>query len=428
MTYWDNTVGESGTDRLAGVGKMKAMNVETAKWRRNALDADGGADGDVIIVRRRRRNILVAVAVVAILAIAAFLLFGRGGDEPAPVAGAEQKGKGKGGEAPSVTVVVPGRQQVARTVTATGQLAARRDMPVGVAGEGGMVSRVLVEAGQWVGAGQTLAVIERSVQSQQTQQLAAQIDVARADARLAQQELNRAQALVARGFVSKADVERRTATRDSANARVRVAQAQLGESRARIGRLDIRAPAAGLVLDRNVEPGQVVSGGTGALFRIAQGGQMELLAQLAESDLTQLRTGVSATVTPTGSARSFEGQVWQVSPIIDPQSRQGVARISLPYNQALRPGGFASVVVRTGAVDAPLLPESAIQSDAKGNFVYLIDGKNEVVRRDIRLGAVNNEGVAVLDGLSGQERVVLAAGAFLNPGQKVNPQRAKATQ
>ena len=124
---------------------------------------------------------------------------------------------------------------------------------------------------------------------------AAQIDVSRADARLAQQELDRAQALVARGFVSKADVERRTATRDAANARVRVAQANLGASRARIGRLDIRAPTAGLVLSRSVEAGQVVGAGSGALFRIAAGGEMEVLARLPQTDLAQLGVGVPAT-------------------------------------------------------------------------------------------------------------------------------------
>jgi multidrug efflux pump subunit AcrA (membrane-fusion protein) len=69
-------------------------------------------------------------------------------------------------------------------------------MPVGIAGEGGMVSNVLVQPGQWVRAGQTLAVIDRSVQGQEAQRLAAQVEVARADARLAQQELDRAQALV----------------------------------------------------------------------------------------------------------------------------------------------------------------------------------------------------------------------------------------
>ena len=165
------------------------------------------------------------------------------------------------GQIPTVTVVVPGRSQVARTVTASGALAARRDQPVGIAGEGGMVTRVLVDAGAWVRQGQVLATVDRSVQSQEAAQLAAQIQVARADAALAQNELDRAQALVARGFVSKADLDRKRAARDAAAARVRVAQAQFGATRARVGRLDIRAPTSGLVLARNVEVGQVVGAG-----------------------------------------------------------------------------------------------------------------------------------------------------------------------
>src|SRR3546814_10799959 len=74
-----------------------------------------------------------------------------------------------------------------------------------------------------------------------------------------------------------------TATRDAAVARVNVAKASLAETQARNGRLDIRAPAAGLVLTRDVEPGQIVSAGSGVLFRVALGGQMEMQAKLAES-------------------------------------------------------------------------------------------------------------------------------------------------
>ena len=73
--------------------------------------------------------------------------------------------------------------------------------------------------------------------------------MARADAALAQNEFERSQSLVGRGFVSKADLDRKRAARDAANARVRVAEANLAEMRARIGRLDIRSPAAGLVLN-----------------------------------------------------------------------------------------------------------------------------------------------------------------------------------
>ena len=399
------------------------MNFETSRWRSRAVEVDAADPG---AGSRRRRNLIIGVLAVLVLAIALFLLFGRGGGDKTAVAVNAEGGAGKAGagEAPAVSVVVPGRQEVARTMSATGTIAARRDMPVGVAGEGGMIARVLVEPGQWVGAGQTLAVIERSVQSQEAQQLAASIDVARADARLAQQELERAQSLVSRGFVSKADVERRIATRDAANARVRVAQAQLGASRARIGRLDVRAPAAGLVLDRNVEPGQIVSAGSGPLFRIAQGGQMELLARLPQTDLATLSVGVPVTVTPVGSQQSYEGSVWQISPIIDPQTRQGEARISIPYSRELRPGGFASARIRAGATVAPLLPESAVLTDDTGTYVMIVTPENTVQRRAVRIGTVTDKGVVIAEGLSGNERIVQSAGAFLNPGEKVRPQRA----
>ena len=402
------------------------MNVETAKWRRQGIEGAVISE-EMIAQRRRRRNIIIAALLaVAVILAAAFMMMNGDGDK-AGAAGAPAEGKGKrGGANPSVTVVVPGRQQVSRIITATGGLAARVDMPVGVAGEGGMVVRVMVEPGQWVGAGQTLAVIDRSVQSQEAQRLAAQIEVSRADARLAQQELERAQSLVGRGFISQADVDRRTATRDAANARVRVAQAQLNEIRARMNRLDIRAPAAGLVLERRVEPGQVVSGGSGALFRIARGGEMEMKAELPQQELALVRAGLPVEVTPVGSNATVTGRIWQVSPVINPQSRQGEARISVPYSPALRPGGFAEAKITSGAIDAPLLPQSAVQSDIKGNYVFIVNGKNEVERRDVRIGSVDERGVTVLEGLSGQERVVQSAGAFLNPGQKIVPRRAAA--
>jgi RND family efflux transporter MFP subunit len=396
---------------------MNKMDADTA-WQREALD--DSVVSDELRIARRRRFIIIGAAIIAVVILAVIFL-GRGGNSvPAPVAG--------GQDVPRVTVIVPGRQQIVKRITATGTLAARRDMPVGVAGEGGMVSRVLVEAGDWVGAGQTLAVLERSVQAEEARQLAASIDVAKADAELAQQELNRAQALVGRGFISKADLQRRVATRDSANARVRVAQAQLGAARARIGRLDIRAPVAGLVLARNVEAGQVVSPGSGGLFRMAEGGRMELRALLAQEDLARVTVGAAATVTPVGSTHSYEGNVWQIAPVVDPQSRQGEARVALAYAPELRPGGFASVEIRGGTVDAPLLPETAVQSDANGNFVFVVDGRNRAIRRDIKVGEVSDRGVAITGGLSGDERVVLSAGAFLNSGDKVQPVRAAARQ
>jgi RND family efflux transporter MFP subunit len=383
----------------------------------------------LVIRRRRRLTIFAVLGSLLVLAAAWYFMTGDSGATETKTTATKAGGPGaggRGGQRPPVTVIVPGRTQVARTITATGTLAARRDQPVGVAGEGGLVSRVLVDAGSWVGEGQVLATIDRAVQTQQAAQIEAQIAAARADAALAQSELDRSQALVARGFVSKADIDRKTATRDSARARVRVAQAQLAETRARINRLDIRAPSAGLILDRNVEVGQVVSSGSGALFRLARGGEMEMLAQMAQGDLSAIRVGLPATVKPLGATQPINGSVWQVSPVIDPNTRQGEVRIGVPYQAGIRPGGFAQATIRAGGVDAPLLPQSAVSSDEKGNYVYVIGPGDTVVRRDVQIGSVDARGVAVVGGLTGQEAVVQSAGAFLNPGQKVLPRRAAA--
>jgi RND family efflux transporter MFP subunit len=370
---------------------------------------------DLVEDRSRRRRRLVIGTVLAVLVLVAgwaYLGKKRAAPSGGPVAAKQ---------VPNVTVSVPGRQAVERVISANGSLAARREMPVGVAGEGGLVRQVLVEPGTWVRAGQVLATIDRSVQTQTAASMAAQINVARSDLGIAQSELDRAGQLVDRGFISKADLQRKSATRDAAAARVKVAQASLAETRARNGRLDIRAPAAGLVLTRQVEPGQIVSSGSGVLFRMAMNGDMEMRVQLAESDLAGLKVGARAQVTPVGTTASFTGRVWQVSPIIDPQTRQGIARVQLSYDPALRPGGFATATIVGGAMPMPMLPESAVQSDRTGNYVYVVDAQNRAQRRTVKVGQVTDAGVSIMDGLAGTERVVLAAGAFLNPGQEVKP-------
>ena len=372
---------------------------------------DDGAD------RKTRRRLLLAGPVLLLVLVAIWFLVHRATTAADPAAATEQ--------APVVTVITPGRGMIEGTINATGTLAARRELPVGISGEGGQVLAVLVQPGQWVRAGQTLAVIDRSVQVQQQSSQVAQISVARANADLAQANLDRSLKLVAKGFVSKADVDRLRATRDSAYAQVRVANAQLGVLRAQSGRLNVVAPAAGLVLERKVEPGQVVSAGSGLLFRIAQGGEMELKALLGQADLAQIAPGVSAQVTPVGSTHVYTGQVWQRAPVIDPVSRQGVARIALAYAPDLPPGGFASAVIKSGSVVAPMLPESAILSDKTGSYVYVVGKDTKVERRDIKLGLVTDSGIAVLSGLNGSEQIVLRAGGFLSQGEKIKPVLAK---
>ncbi len=325
---------------------------------------------------------------------------------------------------PQVTVFVPGSTAVADVVTAPGSIAARRDAAVGVQGEGGRVTAVLVEAGQSVVRGQVLVRIDNAVQTQQSIQLAAGVRQAEADARLAQANLSRAEALVSKGFISKADIDQRTATRDSALARVAVAKAQLAENNARIERLNVRAPAAGLVLSRTVETGQVVSP-QAVLFRIAEGGVLEMRAQVAEQDMARLKPGMAASVTPVGSTTEYRGKVWLLDPVIDAVSRQGIARIALNYEPGLRVGAFAKARVESGEAMRPVLPQSAVLADDKGNYVLVVGAENRIERRAITTGTIGDQGVSIASGLNGTERVVLSAGAFLRPGEKIAPVTAR---
>lgn len=393
------------------------MNYET---RVTASDSATSSDTFVEIDAppRSRRPWIIGALVVLAIAIAAYFLFLRDAGGPDPAAD-------KDAELPVVSVVSPGRASVEGKISATGTIGARREIPIGVVGEGGRVVAVTVDQGSWVRQGQVLVSVDRSVQNQQASAASAQIGVARADANLAQANLDRALQLVSRGFISKADVDRLTATRDSAAARVRVAEAQLRELQARNARLNIYAPVSGLILTRAVEPGQTVGGGSQALFTMAQGGEMELLARLGEEDLSRIGVGTQVTVTPVGLDRTYTGSVWQVEPTIDAQTRQGTARVALAYAPGLRPGGFASAEINSGTVVAPMLPESAVMSDDKGNYVYIIDKDDKVVRRGVTTGIVTAQGIAIATGLTGSERVVLRAGGFLNPGEKVKPRLTK---
>lgn len=363
--------------------------------------------------RRRRRMLILGLAGV-VLALILALTFFRSGDTKTADASKQ---------VPTISVIVPGQTNVARVITASGALAARRDQPVGIAGQGGRVTNVYVDAGSWVRQGQVLAVVDRSVQAQQASQLAAQVDAARANAQLAQSNYDRALALKDRGFVSKAELDSKKATRDAAYAQVRVAQAQLGATRAQIGQLNIVAPTAGLVLERNIEVGQIVSPASGALFRMAKGGEMELRAELPQQDLAVVRLGMPATVIPLGSDKQFTGSVWQVSPTIDPQTRLGSVKIAIAFDPSIRPGGFGEARITAGQTTAPVLPQSAVMSDSRGPYVYVVGKGGKIERRAVQLGQVQDAGVTVVSGLNGSEAIVETAGPFLNPGQKVRPKK-----
>lgn len=321
---------------------------------------------------------------------------------------------------PQVTVLMPGLSQVSARVKVTGTIAAQYDMPVSVEGEGGRVAAVLVEAGDTVRKGQVLARINTDVLRPQVAQLAAMLEEAKADARLAAAEYERVQAVSGSGAISREDVERRAAAAEMRMARAKVVEAQLREAEARLARAEVRAPADGVVLARAVEVGQTATQGV-VLFRIARDGKVELRGEVAEQDMPHLKAGQKAAVRIVGVDREFEGQVWLLGPTIDPKTRLGMVRVALSPDPLLRPGAFAHGFVMAGEAQKLILPHSALQADATGAFVYVVGEENKVLRRPVRVGKAVEQGVIIEDGLTGEEQVVASAGAFLREGEAIAP-------
>jgi HlyD family secretion protein len=328
---------------------------------------------------------------------------------------------------PLVSVTSPGVTSVTSTVTFTGTVSARFDMPIGIEGDAGRIVGVYVEAGDHVKRGQLLAKIDESVWQPQVNRLAAGLEQARAQAALSAAEYRRAAAVEAAGALSAEEVEKRHALSLTDAANVKVAAAMLAEAEARLARMRVVAPADGVVLTRKAEVGQTASPGGEALFRLASGGEIEMRGQVAEQDMAVLTVGQPAAVYLVGSPQPFEGRVRLLGAVIDPQTRLGDIRIALKPNPSLRPGAFARGSVSVSKAERPILPQTAVLSDSKGPYVYLVGTDGRVERRDVQVGGTISAGIIITKGLTGNERVVTTAAGFLRPGEKVNVAPAVAT-
>ena len=324
-------------------------------------------------------------------------------------------------EVPTVTVTHVAVSTTPTTISIVGTIAARYDMPIGVEGDGGRVAAIYVEAGDRVKRGQVLARLNVSVLQPQVANLEAGLEQARAEAELAQAEYHRAEAVGASGALSAEETQRRKSSAVTAAAKVKVAAALLAEARARLARAEVRAPADGVILTRNVEVGQTASPGGEALFRLSEGGAVELRGQVPEQDLPSLKVGQGVNVLLTGSTRIYPGRVRLLGAVIDPTTRLGMVRVALDADQNLRPGAFARAEVTVSNAERAVLPQTAVLTDDLGSYVFVVDAQNKVVRRAVRVSGMVQNGVTIAGGINSEERVIATAGAFLQEGELVRP-------
>ena len=320
---------------------------------------------------------------------------------------------------PLVSVIMPGVQPVATEINFTGTIQARHELPIGNSGDTGRIVAVYVQVGDRVRRGQRLAQLDDSVLAPQVAQLTAALDQARAQAALSAAEYRRGVAAGPAGGLSAQDIEKLQAASIMDAANIKVVAAQLAVMQAKLALTRIVAPVDGVVLTRNAEVGQIAGSGGAALFDLEDSGQVEMIGQVAEQDMANLKVGQAASVYLIGNPQPFVGHIWLLGAVIDPQSRLGEVRIALTPNPALRPGAFARSNVTLDRAERPVLPQTAVMADNAGSYVYVVNRDGLVQRRPVDVGSVTPAGVVIKEGLSGRERVVSMDGGFLHSGEKV---------
>jgi HlyD family secretion protein len=344
-----------------------------------------------------RRSLLALIPLAAALALA-------GCHKPEPVRPAAAQG------ARAVTVVSLEPRAMSGVLTASGDLLPREEAAVMPEVTGYRVQRVLADVGDYVRAGQTLVQLDPTL-------LQAQLAQAQAQAAQAEDQARRVSGLDNQGVLPQEQIAQR-------RFQAQVARANLRDLQARMRKMAVVAPVSGLVLERTVRPGDLSAGGATPWFRLAREGQVELAAQVSQDDLTRIRPGQRAMVTMPNGATA-PGTVRLVSPQIDPQTKLGVVRVTLPVRSDIRAGGFARAVFDDVTTAAPALPESAIRYDANGASVMVVGPDNRVRRVPVQTGGRGSGLVAILRGPPQGARVVQNAASFLLDGDLVRPIEAQ---
>ena len=188
--------------------------------------------------------------------------------------------------------------------------------------------------------------------------------------------------------------------------------------------IDVRAPAAGIVLKASAVLGTMASARADPLFQIVAHGEYELLAQLSAGELTKLSPGQIAHIKMIGVGQ-IQGRLRLIAATVDGMTQLGQVRIFIGKDQRLRSGAFGRGLIVAGERCGISIPLSAILYSQDSAFVALVRN-DRIETRQIAIGLLSEGAVEVREGLSENDLVVVRAGAFVREGDRVRPVVARA--
>jgi RND family efflux transporter MFP subunit len=333
----------------------------------------------------------------------------------------------------TVQVVTP--TEASTVLTATGYTYARDRAAVGSRVIGRVVE-LKVDEGDRVRRGDVIAVLDSEDLRASIRQGEAELLETRAQLADAEREAGRQQRLSSAGVTAQSENDAALTARDVARARVQTAQARLDSLRAQLAYTVIRSPLDGVVIERNVEVGEMVAPGgftsqqsTGAIVRIADPTSLEVEADINESYIARVQLGQPASIKVDAVPdRQYRGRLRQIVPTADRQ--KAVVQVKVAFDDAderLVPDMSSTVTfLETAADEAKLaaakprmyLPAAAVRKDGGESVVFVVE--EDVLRRTpVELGAAEKDQVEVLSGLTGGETVVRGGLDGLADGKRV---------
>lgn len=313
--------------------------------------------------------------------------------------------------APAVEAVRVALAIGAVEVQATGRIERRREMDLSFRIPG-VMTRLTVEAGDTVRAGQVVATLDPTGVAAAEQRAAADLERVRRD-------LNRDQSLFDQGFVSRQRLD------DRASA-VKTAKAAYDASAFDRRWAQLVSPVSGVVLARPGQSGEVVQPGQTVIRVADEASPLVLRAPVPDRDVARLRTGGAVRVQLDGGAAAVIGKVVRIGESAGARTGAVEVEIELAPTAGLRSGQIATAWIaalslRTSAAsDLARVPAEAIlEAQGRSATVFVVEPRTSVARRRAVVFAGFDGDAALVSGLPDGSQVITAGAGFISPGEKV---------
>jgi RND family efflux transporter MFP subunit len=383
---------------------------------------------------------ILRTAIVLVVALGLGFFFVRFQKSEANVELASQTGD-SAAEAPTVNVIAVEPSDASRSLTLPGETAAWDETTI-YARVNGYVAKWLVDIGDHVTAGQSLAAIETPELDAELLAARAKLNAAIAEVAVKQAEADFAETTEKRwrespkGVVSDQEREAKSAGKAEAIANLNEARAQVALQQAEVDRLsaltqfkDVKAPFEGTIVQRNIDIGNLVTAGstanTSSLYRLSSDNPIRIFVHVPQNVASQIiAEGADVEITSGDDpGLRLEGQVKRTAKSIDTASRTMRVEIDLPNaDRALVPGMYVQATFKFKGAPGFQVPAAALLFRSTGPQVAVVDENGVVTFKDVSIASDDGNVVSLGSGLHAGDRVALNLSSQIVAGAKVTAQ------